>query len=567
MDPKTLARLIDAGRGSAPADLVLKGGRVLDLVTGELRRSDVAVVGDRIVGTLDDYAGLREVDVSGRVVVPGFIDTHCHVESSLILPAEFDRCMLGRGTTTAVCDPHEIANVLGLDGVRFFLEAAGATAMDLRVNLSSCVPATPLETSGARIEAHDLRNVAHHPKVIGLAEMMNYPGVLAKDPGCLDKLAQFAGRHIDGHAPLLRGRDLNGYLAAGIRTDHECTGEAEAREKLSKGMTVLIREGSVSRDLRALLGLVTEALSPFVAFCTDDRNPLDIHEHGHIDHMVREAIRLGAPPLAAYRAASHSAARAFGLTDRGLVAPGYRADLVVLDDVEACAVARVVSAGRVVDDAVFAARPPVAPVGLDSVKAAPVTAADFAARGAGPSTRVIGVQPGRIITGDLPMALPYAGGERRVDLDQDAVKVAVVARHGVNRNIGVGFVHGFGMKRGAIASSVGHDSHNICVVGADEADMAVAVNRLVALQGGFAVAEGGAVRAELPLPSAGLMSLLSFEAVHAALVPLRESAQALGVVLPEPFLQVAFLPLPVIPHLKITDMGLVDVDRFELVVD
>ncbi len=567
MDVQALARSIDQGRGAAPADLVLKNGRVFDLVTGTLTRSDVAICGDRIVGTMESYSGAREIDIAGQVVVPGFIDTHCHVESSLILPAEFDRCVLPRGITTAICDPHEIANVLGLSGIRFFLESARSTAMDLRVNLSSCVPATALETSGARIDAPDLLLLADDPKVLGLAEFMNFPGVLAKDPACLAKLAGFAGRHIDGHAPMLGGRDLNAYLATGIRTDHECTAEAEALEKLRKGMTVLIREGSVSKDLHALHGLVTEALSPFIAFCTDDRNPLDIAEEGHIDHIIRESIRLGASPLAAYRAASHSAARAFGLRDRGLVAPGYRADLVVLDDLDSCAVARVISAGRPVDDALFAGRPGVAPVGRRSVKATRVTAEDFAARAPGPSTRVIGVVPGRIITDDLPMTLPYRGGERRMDLDQDAVKVAVVARHGINRNIAVAFVHGFGMKRGAIASSVGHDSHNICVVGADEADMAAAVNRLIEIEGGFAVADGGAIRAELALPSAGLMSLLSFEEVHAALIPLRTAAKALGVVLAEPFLQVAFLPLPVIPHLKITDMGLVDVDRFEFVRD
>jgi adenine deaminase len=396
---------------------------------------------------------------------------------------------------------------------------------------------------------------------------MNFPGLLGKDPACLAKLAAFAGRHIDGHAPLLRGRDLNAYLAAGILTDHEATTAAEAMEKLSKGMTVLIREGSVSKDLHALHALITDALSPFIAFCTDDRNPLDIAEEGHIDHMIRESIRLGASPLAAYRTASHSAARAFGLRDRGLVAPGYRADLVVLDDLESCAVSSVISAGRMVDETLFAARPAVAPIGRHSVKAEPVTADDFAALGAGPSTRVIGVEHGKIITRSLGMTLPYRDGQRHVDLRQDAVKVAVVARHGLNRNIGVAFVHGFGMRRGAIASSVGHDSHNLCVVGADESDMAIAVNRLIEIEGGFAVACDGAIRAELPLPSAGLMSLLGFEDVHAALIPLRESARSLGVVLSEPFLQVAFLPLPVIPHLKITDMGLVDVDRFEFVRD
>ena len=566
-DMETIGRRIDQGRGSAPADLVIKNVRLFDLVTGSIEPSDVALCGAMIVGTRDSYSGIREIDGGGRIVVPGFIDTHCHVESSLIGPAEFDRCVLPRGVTTAICDPHEIANVLGVAGIEYFLEAAGITAMDLRVNLSSCVPATDLETAGARIEAVDLVPLARHPAVLGLAEFMNFPGVLAKDSGALAKLAAFAGGHIDGHAPLLSGRDLNGYLSSGIRTDHECTTEAEAREKLGKGMTVLIREGSVSKDLHALHGLITEPLSPYIAFCTDDRNPLDIAEGGHIDGVIREAIRLGASPLAAYRTASLSAARAFGLRDRGLVAPGYRADLVLLDDLDTCAVARVIAAGRPVDDALFAGRRSLAPIGRGSVKAAPVEPKDFAARGAGPSTRVIGVVPGKIITLSLPMTLPYAGGERRIDRGQDAVKVAVVARHGVNRNIGVAFVHGFGMQRGAIASSVGHDCHNICVVGADEADMALAVNRLIAIEGGFAVACEGAIMAELALPMAGLMSLLSFEEVHAALIPLRTAAKALGVTLAEPFLQVAFLPLPVIPHLKITDRGLVDVDRFEFVRD
>jgi len=566
-DPAFLARAIAEGRGREPADLVLKGGRIFDLVSGELVKSDVAICGDRIVGTFGDYSGKREIDVAGSIVVPGFIDTHCHVESSLIAPAEFDRCVLARGVTTAICDPHEIANVLGTAGIAYFLEASLATAMDLRVQLSSCVPATELETSGARLEIGDLLPFADHPNVLGLAEVMNFPGVLAGDAGVLAKLSAFQGRRIDGHAPLLRGLDLNGYLAAGIRTDHETTNVPEALEKLSKGMQILVREGSVSKDLHALAPIITERNSPFLAFCTDDRNPLDIAEEGHLDFIIRTAISLGAPPLAAYRAASISAARIFGLHDRGLVAPGWRADLCVIDDLAACAVSMVLAGGRVVDDALFAGRRRIAPVGRASVKARRVSAADFAARGQGPSTQAIGVIPGKIITERVPATLPFANGLRGVDLAQDMVKVAVVARHGANDNIGVAFVHGFGMKRGAIASSVGHDSHNITVVGADEADMAVAVNRLIEIEGGFAVAEGGQVIAELALPIAGLMSLMSFEEVQAALIPLRAAAKGLGVVLPEPFLQVAFLPLPVIPHLKITDRGLVDVDRFEFVRD
>jgi adenine deaminase len=562
-----LARAIAEGRGRAPADLVLKGGRLFDLVSGELREGDVAIHGDRIVGTLADYRGAVEIDVSGKVVVPGFIDTHLHVESSLITPLEFDRCALPRGVTTAICDPHEIANVLGVAGIAYFLDSALATALDLRVQLSSCVPATPMETAGARLEVEDLLPLARRPKALGLAEMMNFPGVLAGDPGCLAKLAAFQGRPIDGHAPLLSGLDLNGYLAAGVRTDHETTNAAEALEKLFKGMQVLVREGSVCKDLHALAPIVTERHSPFIAFCTDDRNPLDIAEEGHLDYIIRTAIALGAPPLAAYRAASISAARIFGLADRGLVAPGWRADLVVLDDLEACAVTKVISAGRVVDEALFAARPAVEPVGRASVKARRVDADDFVARGQGPSTQAIGVVPGQVITERVPAILPFANGLRGIDLDRDLIKVAVVARHGVNHNIAVGFVAGFGMKRGAIASSVGHDSHNVAVVGANEADMAAAVNRLIEIEGGFVVAEGGRILAELALPVAGLMSLKPFEEVHAALIPLRAAAKSLGVVLPEPFLQVAFLPLAVIPHLKITDMGLVDVDRFEFVRD
>ncbi|WP_395660857.1 adenine deaminase [Aestuariivirga sp.] len=557
-----LQRAILQGQGREPADLVLKGGRFLDLVSGDLVLSDIAITGDRISGTFGEYAGRREIDITGKTVVPGFIDTHLHIESSLVTPLEFDRCVLRHGVTTAICDPHEIANVLGAEGIRFFLESAMATVMDLRVQLSSCVPATHLETSGAALAASDLAPFMDHPKVIGLAEFMNFPGVLGLDPGALEKIALFAGRHIDGHAPLLRGMALNGYLAAGIRTDHETTSAAEALEKLSKGMHILIREGSVSKDLHALIPIMTERNSAFIALCTDDRNPLDIAEEGHLDFMIRTAIAEAVDPLTAYRAASISAARAFRLHDRGLVAPGWRADLAVLDDFEACRVAQVISAGRLVTDALFDARPAVRPVGYGSVKASAVTPEDFRITGDGKAFPVIGVLPGKIITEHLKMDLPARDGLVQCDAAQDAIKVAVVERHGINGNIGRGFVNGFGLRHGAIGSTVGHDSHNICVVGVADADMAFAVNHLREMGGGFVVVRDGRVLAELSLPIAGLMSDERFETVRDGLIPLREAARSLGTVLQEPFLHVAFLPLPVIPHLKISDRGLVDVDSF-----
>lgn len=559
-----LEQRIDQGLSREPADLVLKGGRFFDLVSGDLIAGDIAICGDRIVGTCDIYQGKTEIDVSGKVLVPGFIDTHLHIESSMITPLEFDRCVLPRGITTAICDPHEIANVLGARGIRYFLDCAEQTIMDVRVQLSSCVPATHLETSGARLDIDDLLPFANHPKVIGLAEFMNYPGVLEKDATCLAKLNAFQSGHIDGHAPLLRGKPLNSYLAAGIRTDHETTTAEEAREKLSKGMHILVREGSVSKDLDSLLPIITERCSPFIALCTDDRNPLDIAEHGHLDYMIRHAIANGVEPLAIYRAASISGARAFGLRDRGLIAPGWRSDIVVLDSLENCHAELVVSAGRVVTDALFDNRKQIEPVGRKSVSIRSVNAGDFRARPANESS-VIGIIPGKIITEHLRLALPQTDAGTLIDLAQDVIKVAVVERHGVNGNVSVGFVKGFGLRSGAIASTVGHDCHNICVVGVNENDMAIAVTRLSEIEGGFVVVDNGKVLAEIALPVAGLMSLENYDAVRRQLGPLRAAAKQLGSTLEEPFLQIAFLPLPVIPHLKITDRGLVDVDRFDFV--
>ncbi|MGQ2967934.1 MAG: adenine deaminase [Allorhizobium sp.] len=560
-----LERRIDQGTGREPADIVLKGGRFFDLVTGELVASDIAICGETIVGTGENYEGREVIDITGKIVVPGFIDTHLHIESSLVTPHEFDRCVLPYGVTTVICDPHEIANVLGTEGIQFFLDSAEQTIMDIRVQLSSCVPATHLETSGADLPIERLLPFRNHPKVIGLAEFMNFPGVIYKDPICMAKLEAFQDGHIDGHSPLLSGRDLNGYLSARIRTDHECTTAAEAMEKIRKGMHILVREGSVSKDLHALMPILTERLSPFLALCTDDRNPLDIGEQGHLDYLIREAVRNGVEPIAVYRAASISAARAFGLRDRGLVAPGWRADLVVVDSLENCKAEMVFAAGRRVTDDLFATRKPVAPVGLDSVKARIVKAADFGVPVAEGETPVIGVMPGKIITEHRRYRLPTSGNQTSVDLANDVIKVAVIERHGKNGNHANGFVQGFGLKKGAIASTVGHDSHNICVVGVSEEDMALAANRLGEIKGGFVVVEDGKVTGEIPLPVAGLMSLEPYESVRDTLHHLRKAAYALGTTLEEPFLQVAFLPLPVIPHLKISDKGMVDVDKFCLI--
>ncbi|MDR6432351.1 adenine deaminase [Brucella pseudogrignonensis] len=560
-----LEQMIDQGAGREPADIVLKGGRFFDLVTGELVESDIAICGDRIVGTFGTYHGKQEIDISGRIVVPGFIDTHLHIESSHITPHEFDRCVLPQGVTTVVCDPHEIANVLGAEGLKYFLDSSLETIMDIRVQLSSCVPATHMETSGAELLIDDLLPFAGHPKVIGLAEFMNFPGVLSKDPECLAKLKAFQGRHIDGHAPLLRGFDLNGYIAAGIRTEHEATSAEEALEKMRKGMHVLVREGSVSKDLHALMPIITERHSQFLSLCTDDRNPLDITDQGHLDYLIRTAIAGGVDPLAIYRAASVSAARAFGMHDRGLVAPGQRADLVIIDSLEGCHPEIVLSAGRVVSEELFATRKTVVEVGRNSVKAQRVSATNFRSQSNSGKTRAIGIIPGKIITESLEFDLKVGPHGVEPDLERDVVKIAVVERHGKNGNIATGFVHGFGLKAGAIASTVSHDSHNICVVGVSDEDIAAAANRLGEIEGGFVVVRDGKVLAEMPLPIAGLMSAEPYETVREQLRTLRHAAEELGSVLEEPFLQLAFIALPVIPHLKITDRGLVDVDKFEFV--
>ncbi len=543
-----LAARIDQALGREPADLVVKNARLLNTATGRIEGPmDIAIAGDVVVATHGVYEGQREIDARGRIVAPGFVDCHVHVESSMVLPAEFERAVLPCGTTTAICDPHEIANVVGLDGIRYFIEASRSLAMTLRVNLSSCVPATAFETAGARIEADDLAALMDDPAVVGLAELMNFPGVIHKDPGMLAKLELFFGRHIDGHSPLLRGSELNAYLATGVSTEHECTSLDEAAEKLAKGMHILLREGSIAKNVTTLASLLTETTWMRCGFCTDDRNPLEIREEGHIDHALRLAIRAGAPVLAVYRAATLGAAMAFGLGDRGIIAPGKRADLVVLDDLNEVRVAEVIVGGRPAAEVSALPREHPAPPGYGSVRRPSVSAAELALDGSR-EVPVIGALPFSLLTDHLE-AVP--------DADPEIARLAVLERHGLNGNIGRGWVKGFGPIKGAIASSIGHDSHNLITVGDNPADMAAAANHLIAIQGGAVVVSDGRVLADLPLPVAGLMSDQDLAFVDARLIDLRARAKEIGCTLEEPLLQLAFLPLPVIPHLKLTDRGYV----------
>lgn len=567
VDIQELERRIDQALGREPADLVVRNARVLNTATGQIDLpTDVAVTGDTIVAVRSDLEGREVIDAGEKIAAPGFIDTHLHLESSMVVPSAFERLVVPRGTTTAICDPHEIANVLGADGIRYFLDASQHLHLSLKVNLSSCVPATHLETAGARLELEDLLALADHPSVIGLAEMMNFPGVLAKDPLVLAKLAGFGERHIDGHCPLVTGADLDAYLACGIRTDHEATLREEALEKLGKGAVILMREGSVAKNVSTLAPLLTEATWPSIAFCTDDRNPAEIEAEGHIDHCVRLAIRAGVPAIAAYRSATLAAAQTFGLTDRGLIGPGRRADILLIDDLEAVRVAEVVVAGKRFDDrADQGSRSSETEAGRRSVRLSPISTERLAVEAKQGPRPVIGVRPLSLFTDRLSLALPSENGVQRADPSAGIHKLAVVERHGKGGSVGLGFVRGFGPMAGALATSVGHDCHNLTVVGAADEDMAAAINALIAMEGGLVAVQDGKVLAQLPLPIAGLISDRPASEVIHQLNGLKRAARDLGCVLEEPFMQLAFLPLPVIPHLKLTDRGLVDVDAFRIV--
>ncbi|HEX8681580.1 MAG TPA: adenine deaminase [Ardenticatenaceae bacterium] len=566
-----LKQTIEAARGLHPVDLVLRGGNLVNVLTGEIYQSDVAVHGGLVVGLGEGYEGREEIDCAGKWIAPGFIDAHMHVESTLVTVPEFARAALPRGTVGAIFDPHEIANVHGIEGIRYILDSRAGVPVNVFVMLSSCVPATHMETSGATLEAADLAPLFEEEGVLGLAEMMNYPGVVFGDAGVLAKLeaARRDNVIIDGHAPRLVGRDLNAYIAAGILSEHECTTADEAREKLRKGMRILIREASTAQNLEALLPIVTPENARRCCFATDDRHPAGLLSEGHIDNNVRKAIRLGLAPVLAYQMASINTAEWFRLDEKGYgaIIPGYRADLLVLDDLEAVSVERVYVGGKLVahNGEVVVPLPEPRHTLPPSVKLDPANLPSFHIAAEGQRVRVIEVIPGQIVTDHTIEDAPLRDGEAVADPARDLLKIAVVERHGKGGGVGLGFVRGFGLKAGAIASSVAHDNHNIVIAGANDADMQRALEAIIEMDGGLVVAQGGEVLAALPLPIAGLMSDRPLQEVADTIESLHDAYHRLGGELSDPFMTLAFLALAVIPSLKITDKGLVDVDRFQLV--
>jgi len=568
MDLKTR---VDIAAGRKPADLVLKNGRIVNVLSCEIHEGDVAIAGDRIVG-IGSYEGREEVDLKGQYVCPGFIDGHVHIESSMLTVPEFAKLVVTRGTVAVVTDPHEIANVMGAEGIRFMLSSSKYCPIFVFMMVSPCVPASPFESSGAELSALDLLPFLGDRWVLGLAEMMDYRGVAAGQPECLDKL-KIVNRHpVDGHAPGLSGRELCAYIAAGVRSDHECTTVEEAREKLRLGMHIMIREGSHARDLEALLPLVRPDTVDRFMFVTDDKDVEDLLGEGHIDHMVRRAIAAGVHPVHAIRMASYNTARYFGLDDLGAVAPGMLASLAVLEDLERCRVRRVYHCGRLVaedgvaiDRDAALRRPQILRSSINVHWLEPGHFAIRAPHDGECSVHVIEVREGRIETGRSIERLRVIGGELHADPQRDLCKVAVIERHQASGNIGLGLVRGFGLSAGALASSVGHDSHNLVVVGTNDPDLLAAAVQVVKMRGGLCAVRDGRVLAEVPLPVAGLISELDAPSLSARLRRLHEATRDLDVRLRRPFMALSFLTLSVIGALKITDRGLVDVDRQEVI--
>lgn len=549
--------VIDVAAGRAPADLVLKNATYVNVFSNELCHGDIAVAEGLIVG-MGEYHGKVEVDVSGKLVLPGFIDAHIHLESSLVSPTEFAKAVLPHGTTTVITDPHEIANVMGTDGIEYMLQATEDLPVDVRFMLPSCVPATPLDESGANLDYRAIDSFYDHPRVQGLAEMMNYVGVVNGDGQVVEKIVASQAHHkkIDGHAPGLSGKELNAYIAAGVYSDHECSDMEDAMNKLRLGQYIMIREGTAARNLEALMPLLTSQYVDRCMFCTDDKHPNDLLEKGHIDYIVKKAISLGADPIVAVKAACHNAARYFLLNNRGAIAPGYLGDFVIIDDFQHFEIEMVYKRGVLMYDGQLRdfPAPEIDPYLVkrahDTFHVAHLTAEDFSD---GRPHAVIGMIPGEIVTQD-------AGYADHADPEQDILKIAVIERHKNTHHIGLGYIKGYGLKRGAVATSISHDSHNIIVVGATDEDMAAAANRIVENRGGITVMENGQVLGEVTLSIAGIMSDDSLVMVNSALEDAKDEAFGLGVSCGiDPFMTLSFMALPVIPSLRITTRGVFDV--------
>ena len=563
---KELAKIIRVARGQMQPDLVLRNARIVNVFSAEVYEGDIAILGERIVG-IGDYKGRKEIDLKRAFVLPGLIDGHMHIESTMVKVQEFARSVVPRGTTSVVCDPHEIANVHGLEGIHYILNSSKYSPVNIFVMLSSCVPATDFETSGANLRGFDLYPLLREKWVLGLGEMMNYPGVLLEDEGLLDKISMTQDKRIDGHAPGLTGKDLNAYVAAGVTSDHESTSVAEVLEKLRLGMHIMIREGSVTKNLRDLLPAVTRDNLSRCFFVTDDRHPKDLLEKGHIDHMVKMAIKEGVDPVSAIRLATINTAEYFGLKDLGAIAPGYVADLVAVDSLKRFNVKMVFKSGKMVarDGEMVVRRPSTPELTLrSSINIKWLAPEDFDIPAEGKKLKVINLVPDQIITEATVETAPVKDGLVVADTERDLLKVAVVERHLASDNIGLGVIRGFGLRKGAIASSVAHDSHNIVVVGTSSEDMMAAVVEISKMRGGLSVVRDGKLLAGLPLPVAGLMSDGTLSEVVSGLDDVRKAARRLGSRLDDPFMAMSFIALPVIPALKLTDKGLVDVDAFEL---
>jgi len=564
----SLKEKIRIASGDGMADLLIKNGRVVDVFSGQIEKKDVAIFGGVVVG-FGDYRAREIIDVKSDFLCPGLIDGHVHIESSMVTIPEFARAVLPNGTTSVVIDPHDIANVLGREGIRFMAESAEGVPLNVFIMVPSCVPATHMETSGATLKAAELKPLFKESWAVGLAEMMNFPGVIFRDPEVLKKIEMAKGKRIDGHAPMLSGKGLYAYLTAGIRSDHECTTAKEAKEKLKNGMWIMIREGTTARNLRSLIPLVHPKNSRRFFFVTDDRHPKELLEEGHIDSMVRQAVQWGLDPILAIQMATLNAAEYFRLDDLGAIAPGYRADIISFDHLGRFQIKKVFKDGKLVSENGKMLFPLIqkkkGPTLKGSVRVKSLKKDAFLLRSDRSLAKIIQLIPDQIVTKKGMKRVLLKDGVAHPNVKEDILKIAVVERHKATGNIGIGFVQGFGLKTGAIGSSVAHDSHNIVLVGTNDADMLKAVEIIQAMRGGLVAVLEGKVLASLPLPIAGLISEASVARVNLQLEALHRASKTLGCKIPDPFMILSFLSLPVIPELKITDKGLVDVNQFKFV--